>query len=101
MSPTRLESTKCCGSALAFAAKRRFVTRIVSTVWTESKLDKVATILKTEEFTNVQSDYTSEAQVYLNGTVKDDLSHNSLREKLVAVFGVEEAEWMIRLVEVE
>jgi hypothetical protein len=63
--------------------------------WTERKLDKLATILQSNEFDGVEADYSSAAQVYLTGTIKGNAARDSLREKLVVTFGAEEADEMI------
>jgi hypothetical protein len=68
--------------------------------WTERKLDRLATILQSNEFDGVEADYSSAAQVYLTGTIKDNASRDSLRDKLVVTFGTEEADEMIWRVDV-
>jgi hypothetical protein len=68
--------------------------------WTEQKLERVATILDTQEFPNVHSNHTSDAQVYLSGTVRNQAKRQALHEKLVFTFGSEDAEEMLSRVEV-
>jgi len=68
--------------------------------WTDLKLDKLATILESTEFTGVDTDYSSAAQVYLTGAVKDSGAHDALHDKLVFTFGTEEADEMIRSVDI-
>lgn len=68
--------------------------------WTERKLDRLATILPSNEFDGVEADYSSAAQVYLTGTIKDNAARDSLRDKLVVTFGTEEADKMIWRVDV-
>ena len=63
--------------------------------WTERKLDKLATILESNEFDGVKSEFSSAAQVYLTGAIKDNASRDALRDKLVVTFGAEEADEMI------
>lgn len=63
--------------------------------WTDRKLQTVAKILETNEFPQVQSDYSSAAQVYLTGEVQDEATRRTLRDKLVLAFGTEEAEQML------
>ncbi|MEI8022124.1 MAG: hypothetical protein WCH39_28195 [Schlesneria sp.] len=68
--------------------------------WTERKLHSLTTILESIEFDGVKSEFSSAAKVYLTGTIKDDTSRDALRDKLVFTFGAEEADEMIRRVEV-
>ncbi len=68
--------------------------------WTERKLDKLETILQPKEFDGVDADYSSAAQVYLIGTIKDNVSRDSLHDQLVVTFGTEEADEMIWRVDV-
>lgn len=64
-------------------------------VWTERKLDRIATILQSDDFDGVKADYSSAAQVYLSGTIKDVAARDALLENLVAAFGTEEADEMM------
>ena len=68
--------------------------------WTERKLDRLATILQSNEFDGVKSEFSSAAQVYLTGAIKDNASRDALRDKLVVTFGAEEADEMIWRVDV-
>ncbi len=68
--------------------------------WTEHKLDKLAPILESREFAGVDAGYSSAAQVYLTGTLKDSAARDALHEQLVVTFGTEEADQMIGLVDV-
>jgi hypothetical protein len=68
--------------------------------WTERKLEGLATILQSDDFVGVEADYSSAAQVYLTGTVKDNDVRDKLREQLVVAFGGEEADEMIWRVDV-
>ncbi|MEZ6058130.1 MAG: hypothetical protein R3C01_15635 [Planctomycetaceae bacterium] len=68
--------------------------------WTERKLEGLATILQSDDFDGVEADYSSAAQVYLIGTVKDNAVRDKLREQLVAAFGSEEADEMIWRVDI-
>ncbi len=68
--------------------------------WTERKLDKLATILKSNEFNGIEADYSSAAQVYLSGTIKDSAARDALHKQLVFSFGTEEADEMIWRVDV-
>lgn len=68
--------------------------------WTDQKLDKLATILESDEFKGVEAEYSSAAQVYLTGTIKDNATHDALRNRLVVTFGSDEAEAMIRTLDV-
>lgn len=68
--------------------------------WTQRKLDKLATILASEEFADLEAGYSSAAQVYLTGTVKDDDTHKALHDRLVTTFGTDEAETILASVEV-
>lgn len=68
--------------------------------WTDHKLEKLAIILQADDFSSVSADYSSAAQVYLIGSVRGKEVRTLLREKLVLAFGTEEADEMIRLVEV-
>lgn len=68
--------------------------------WTQRKLDRLATILESDEFDGVEADYSSAAQVYLTGTIKDDAARGSLHDQLVVTFGTEEADEMIWRVDV-
>lgn len=68
--------------------------------WTERKLDRLATILQSDDFDGVGADYSSAAQVYLTGTIKDNAARDALHEKLVVTFGTEEATEMIWRVDV-
>ncbi len=63
--------------------------------WTERKLERLATILQSNEFDGVKSEFSSAAQVYLTGTIKDNVARDALRDKLVVTFGAEEADEMI------
>jgi len=69
--------------------------------WTDRKLDKLATILESGEFAGVEADYSSAAQVYLTGTIKDNASRDALRDQLVVTFGTDEADEMIWRVDVD
>ena len=69
-------------------------------VWTERKLVRLAAVLQSKEFEGVEADYSSAAQVYLTGTIKDNAARGSLHDKLVVTFGAEEAHEMIWRVEV-
>lgn len=68
--------------------------------WTDRKLDKLATILESDEFKGVEAECSSAAQVYLTGTINDDATHDALRDHLVVTFGTDEADAMIRTVDV-
>jgi hypothetical protein len=68
--------------------------------WTERKLHSLTTILESIEFDGVKSEFSSAAQVYLTGTIKDNASRDALRDKFVVTFGAEEADEIIRRVEV-
>lgn len=68
--------------------------------WTDRKLDKLATILESGKFEGVEADYSSAAQVYLTGTIKDSVTRDALRNQLVGTFGTEEADEMIWRVDV-
>ncbi len=68
--------------------------------WTDRKLDKLATILASDEFTGVEADYSSAAQVYLTGIIKDDATRDKLRNQLVVTFGTDEADEMLWRVDV-
>lgn len=68
--------------------------------WTDRKLDKLATILNSGDFEGVAADYSSAAQVYLTGTIKDVAKRDALRDQLVVAFGTEEADEMIWRVDV-
>ncbi|MEZ6136336.1 MAG: hypothetical protein R3C53_15685 [Pirellulaceae bacterium] len=63
--------------------------------WTERKLDRLATILQSTDFDGVEADYSSAAQVYLTGTIRDNAARDLLHDTLVATFGTEEADEMI------
>lgn len=69
-------------------------------LWTDRKLDKIAIVLESHEFPDVTANYSSAAQVYLVGTVKDDAARQSLHDKLVLAFGSEEADEMTWRVDV-
>ena len=68
--------------------------------WTERKLATVGTILKSNEFPNVQPGFSSAAQVYLSGTVPSEELRTTLHDRLVQAFGTEEADKMIFAVKV-
>ncbi len=68
--------------------------------WTERKLGKITKILESGQFKGVEADYSSAAQVYLTGTIKDDATRDALRTQLVVTFGTEEADEMIGSVDV-
>ncbi len=68
--------------------------------WTERKLDKLATIIASEEFAGLETGYSSAAQVYLTGTAQDNDTHKALRDRLVTTFGTDEAEAIISSVEI-
>jgi ABC-type Fe3+ transport system permease subunit len=68
--------------------------------WTQRKLDKLATIIASEEFADLETGYSSAAQVYLTGTVNDDDTHEALRDRLVTAFGTDEAEAILSSVEI-
>ena len=68
--------------------------------WTERKLDRLATILQSNDFDGVEADYSSAAQVYLTGTIRDNAARDSLHDKLAVTFGTEEANEMIWRVDV-
>jgi Zn-dependent M16 (insulinase) family peptidase len=61
---------------------------------------RVTPILASREFQNVHAASSSAAHVYLTGSVPDDETLADLREKLIRVFGTEEADAMIRTVDV-
>jgi len=68
--------------------------------WTERKLVRLAAVLQSKEFEGVEADYSSAAQVYSTGKIKDNAARGSLHDKLVVTFGAEEAHEMIWRVEV-
>jgi hypothetical protein len=63
--------------------------------WTDRKLDRIAKILESGQFGGVEADYSSAAQVYLTGTIKDNATRDALRNQLVVTFGTDEADKMI------
>jgi hypothetical protein len=56
--------------------------------------------LKSKEFNGIEADYSSAAQVYLSGTIKDSAARDALHKQLVLSFGTEEADEMIWRVDV-
>ena len=68
--------------------------------WAEQKLEKIEAVFDTGEFPNVEVIELDAAYVFLRGTVADKSAHDSLHEKLVTAFGTEQADQMIRHVEV-
>ena len=68
--------------------------------WTDRKLKTIATILESSEFVGVQANFSSAAQVYLTGTVNDDATHDTLHDRLITAFGIDEADEMIWRVDV-
>jgi hypothetical protein len=68
--------------------------------WTDQKLQKLSKILESRSFEGVETDSSSAAQVYLEGTIKDIATRDKLREQLVITFGTEEADEMIWRVDV-
>lgn len=68
--------------------------------WTERKFDRLAKILQSTDFDGVEAGYSSAAQVYLTGTIKDAAARDSLHDTLVVTFGTEEADEMIWRVDV-
>lgn len=68
--------------------------------WTEDRLAKLATILESGTYDGVKADYSSAAQVYLTGTVRDSGTRDALRNQLVDAFGSFEADAMIWRVDV-
>lgn len=48
--------------------------------WTDQKLDKLARILQADAYEGVESNYSSAAQVYLTGTIKDMATREALRD---------------------
>lgn len=68
--------------------------------WTERKLDRLATVLQSKDFDGVEADYSSAAQVYLAGTIKNNAARDSLHDILVVTFGEEEADEMMWRVDV-
>ena len=63
--------------------------------WTDRKLEKITTILASGEFKGVEADYSSAAQVYLTGKLKDNATRDELFKQLVVTFGADEADKMI------
>jgi hypothetical protein len=68
--------------------------------WTDQKLAKLAIILESRAYEGVEADYSSAAQVYLIGKVKDTSTRDALRNQLVITFGTSEADEMIWRVDV-
>lgn len=68
---------------------------------TLEKLEKLDIILETSTYPDLETDFSSAAQVYLTGTVPNKETHSVLFQQLVQVFGTEEAEKIIRLVDVK
>ncbi|QDU10419.1 hypothetical protein [Gimesia aquarii] len=68
---------------------------------TLEKLEKLDTILETRMYPDLETDFSSAAQVYLTGTVPNQETHSALFQQLVQIFGTEEAEKIIRLVDVK
>jgi hypothetical protein len=69
-------------------------------LWTDRKLEKIATILASGGFEGVEADYSSAAQVYLTGKLSDNATREELYRQLVDAFGIDEAEKMLGNVDV-
>lgn len=63
--------------------------------WTEQKLRRLEQVLASREFPDVHPGFSSAAQVYVEGSVPSEDSKRKLRERLVDVFGAEEAAFMV------
>lgn len=68
---------------------------------TLEKLEKLDTILEAGMYPDLETDFSSAAQVYLTGTVPNKETHSALFQQLVQIFGTQEAEKIIRLVDVK
>ncbi len=68
--------------------------------WTNRKLDKLESILTSADFEGVETGYSSAAQVYLTGTIRDNAARDVLRNQLMVAFGTEEADAMMASVKV-
>ena len=67
--------------------------------WADKKCHTIAKILDGNEFPNVQTDVSSDGEVFLIGEVKDESKRRALRDKLALAFGTDEADKMIRQVD--
>ncbi len=63
--------------------------------WRVRKIDKLSSILNADEFSHVNVESSSAAQVYLSGTVSDGETLDSLELQLIDSFGRDEAEEML------
>jgi hypothetical protein len=88
-----------CGS-VAFVAGGVIGQEQLYRAYTDRKLDKIAAILRSGDFPDVESGYSSAAQVYLTGHVKDEPQRQTLHKELLLAFGSEEADTIIRSVNV-
>lgn len=68
--------------------------------WTERKLERLATILRSDDFDSLDACHSSAAQVYLTGTLFGNEVRDELHEQLTVAFGNEEAAEMIWRVDV-
>ena len=67
--------------------------------WRQRKLDKLAVILQTPEFSGVRAEHSSADQVYLTGTLHDLDARQDLLARLIDAFGADEAARMLALVD--
>ncbi|MEQ8856728.1 hypothetical protein [Gimesia sp.] len=68
---------------------------------TAQKLEVLDQLIAENSYPDLESDYSSAAQVYLVGSVKTRADYQSLKQQLVITFGTAEAKNMIRLVDVQ
>ncbi|WP_417389602.1 hypothetical protein [Gimesia sp.] len=68
---------------------------------TTQKIEKLEGLLAAGKYPELRTEYSSAAQVYLVGTVPNAITRHNLFEQVVLIFGTEEAEKMVRYVEVK
>ncbi|MEQ8636660.1 hypothetical protein [Gimesia maris] len=67
---------------------------------TTENIERLESLLASGNYPDLKTDYSSAAQVYLVGTVPNKSTRQKLLEQVVSTFGTQEAEMMIRYVEV-
>ena len=66
-------------------------------MYTDIKLEKIRPVLQKQEFAGVTATNTSDARVYLVGTVDSEEIYKDLEQQMRSLFGDEEARMMMEV----
>ena len=95
-----LGGTLLVGSSVGFLAGAIAGQSQLYNRYAHEKIERIRPLLRGAEYSNLEVDYSSAAQVYLTGTVESRAAYDRLEERLRLMFGDEEADFMLRPVDV-